>query len=308
MIPGGSVAKTILVVLVGTEGGAEADAYQVLQQETAREEARKAGLTAEVMLAPGFDHLRVVRKRLADTTAPAVDAVVVEPSSVSSMGLLLKELKGKTGLVFLNAWSDEVEAHAPGWGRGLPFGTVGLDHEAIGRIQARQISALLPSGGSVLCITGPLRSSAAAERLHGMKSTLPSGVTVYESEAGKWMDADGILAVETWYALYKARNFQVDVIAAHADELAMGARRACQAVANPAHRDMLLKAPLLGVDACPSYGRKLVDAGQLAASVLTPATAAEAVQGLQRFWQSGQVMALKALTQPSPYPASSVRS
>jgi ribose transport system substrate-binding protein len=302
------LGKTILVVLVGTDDAAQADAYQVLQKETAREEARKAGLAAEVVLAPGFDHLRVVRRRLADATAPPVDAVVVEPSSVSSMGLLLNELKGKKGLVFLNAWSDEVNAHADGWGKGLPFGTVGLDHAAIGGIQARQVAALLPGGGSVLCITGPLRSSAAAERLQGMKSALPSGVTLYEAEAGKWMDADGILAVESWYALYKTRNFTVDVIAAHADELAIGARRACQAVANAAHRDMLLKAPLLGVDACPAYGRKLVDSGQLKASVLTPATAADAVRGLQRFWQSGQPMPLRALTQPSPYPASSVRS
>lgn len=302
------MGKTILVVLVGTEDAGQADAYQVLQQEAAREEARKAGLATEVMLASGFDHLRVVRRRLADATAPAVDAVVVEPSSVSSMGLLLKELKGKTGLVFLNAWSDEVDAYAAGWGAGLPFGTVGLDHAAIGRIQARQIAALLPGGGSVLCITGPLRSSAAAERLQGLKSTLASGVTLYESEAGKWMDTDGILAVESWYALYKTRSFRVDVIAAHADELAMGARRACQAVANAAHRDMLLKAPLLGVDACPAYGRKLVDSGQLTASVLTPATAADAVRGLQRFWQTGRPMPLKALTEPSPYPASSVQS
>jgi ABC-type sugar transport system substrate-binding protein len=201
-----------------------------------------------------------------------------------------------------------VSAYADGWGKGLPFCTVGLDHAAIGRIQARQIAALLPGGGGVLCISGPLRSSAASERLQGMKSALPSGVTVYDAEAGKWMDTDGILAVETWYALYKTRSFSVDVIAAHADELAVGARRACQAVANAAHRDMLLKAPLLGVDACPAYGRKLVDSGQLKASVLTPATATDAVRGLQKFWQTGQPMPLKALTQPSPYPASSVQS
>jgi ABC-type sugar transport system substrate-binding protein len=302
------VPRTILVVLVGTEAAGEADAYQILQQEAAREEARRSAISAEIVLAPGFDHLRVVRKRLGDAAAPPVDAVVVEPSSVASMGLLLKELKGKTGLVFLNAWSEEVDTCAKDWGKGLPFGTVSLDHAAIGRIQAGQVAALLPQGGNVLCVTGPLRSPAAAERLHGMKTSLPAGVTLMEAEAGKWMDSDGILAFESWYALYKTRSFIVDVIAAHADELAMGARSASQAVANPAHREMLLKAPLLGVDACPAYGRKLVDSGQLKASVLTPATAADAVRGLQRFWQSGQALPLRALTQPSPYPANSARS
>ncbi|HVR69806.1 MAG TPA: substrate-binding domain-containing protein [Vicinamibacteria bacterium] len=302
------MARTILVVLVGTEGGGQADAYQVLQQEAAREEARKAGLSAEVLLAPGFDHLRVVRKRLSDASAPAVDAVVVEPSSVASMGLLLKELKGKTGLVFLNAWSEEVDAHAGNWGRGLAFGTVSLDHAAIGRIQAQQVAALLPGGGHVLCITGPLRAPAAADRLAGLKAELPPGISLYESEAGKWMDTDGIVAFESWYSLYKTRDFAVDVIAAHSDELAVGARRACEAVPSAAHREILRRAPVLGVDACPAYGRKLVDSGQLRASVLTPATAADAVRGLQKFWQTGQPMALKALTQPAAYPPTSVRS
>jgi ABC-type sugar transport system substrate-binding protein len=300
--------RTILVVLVGAEGGGETDAYQVLQQETARDEARRAGLSAEVVLAPGFDHLRVVRKRLSDASAPRVDAVVVEPSSVSSMGLLLKDLKGRTGLVFLNAWSEEVDAQAKDWGTAFPFGTVSLDHAAIGAIQARQLAAMLPQGGQVLVITGPLRAPAAADRLAGLQAALPPGVGLYESEAGKWMDTDGILAFESWYALYKTRSFTVDAIAAHSDELAMGARRGCEAVPNASHRAMLLKAPLLGVDACPAYGRKLVDSGQLRASVLTPATAADAVRGLQRFWRTGQPLPLKALTQPSPYPPDSVRS
>jgi ABC-type sugar transport system substrate-binding protein len=305
---GGRVSKTILVVLVGTEGAGEADAYQVLQQEAAREEARRASFTAEVILAPGFDHLRVVRRRLLDASAPPVDAVVIEPSNVATMGLLIKELKGKTGLVFVNAWSDEVEASAKSWGNGLPFGTVSLDHTAIGRIQAQQVRALLPRGGHVLCVTGPLRSTAAAERLAGLKAALPQDVTLYECEAGKWMDADGILAFESWYGLYKSRSFTVDVVAAHSDELAMGARQAIAAVGNAAHRQMLAQAALLGVDACPAYGRKLVDSGQLRASVQTPATMTDAIRGLHAFWQSRRPLPLKTLSQPAPYPPDSARS
>jgi ABC-type sugar transport system substrate-binding protein len=302
------LGKTILVVLVGTEGAGEADAYQVLQQDAAREEARRAGFEAEVVLAPGFDHLRVVRRRLSDAAAAPVDAVVIEPSNVSTMGLLIKELKGRTGLVFVNAWSAEVETHAPAWGAGLPFGTVTLDHAAIGRIQSEQVRALLPQGGHVLCVTGPLRSTAAADRLAGFKQALPASVTAYECEAGKWMDTDGILAFESWYALYKTRSFTVDVIAAHSDELAVGVGRAIGAIANPAHREMLSRAALLGVDACPAYGRKLVDAGQLRASVFTPATMSDAIRALQAFWQSSRPLPLKTLSQPSPYPPNSVRS
>lgn len=300
------MAKTILVVLVGTPEAGPADAYQVVQQEAAQAEAAREGVSGEVVLAPGFDHLRVIRKRLGEPGAPPVDAVVVEPSSLSGMGLILKELKGKTGLVILNAWSPEVEEHGRGWGTGLPFGTVSIDHRKIGQIQARQVAARLPREGHVLCVTGPLRSAAAAERLEGLKSGLPAGATLYEAEAGKWMESDGIVAFERWYALYKTRSFKVDVIAAHSDELAVGARRACEAVPSSAHRAMLLEARLLGVDACPAFGRKLVDTGRLSASVATPATTGEAIRRLQRFWKSGQPLPLKVLSEPTPYPPSSV--
>jgi len=59
------------------------------------------------------------------------------------------------------------------------------------------------------------------------------------------------------------------------------------------------------VDACPQFGRKLVDSGELAASVITPATTGEAIRGLQRFWRAGQPLPLKAFTEPKPYPPSS---
>jgi len=76
------------------------------------------------------------------------DAVIVEPGSVASMGLLLKELKGKTGLVLLNAWSPEVENYARGWGASLPFGTVSVDHTRLGQIQGKQVLILVDSGSS----------------------------------------------------------------------------------------------------------------------------------------------------------------
>ena len=158
----GGVSETILVVLIGRKETGQTDPYQLLQEEVAEAEGVRAGVRAEIVFAPGFDHLRVIRKRLLDAGAPRLDAVIVEPSSVSSMGLILKELKGKTGLVLLNAWSSEVEDYARGWGSGLPFGTVSTDHSRIGEIQGRQVAALLPAGGHVLCVTGPLRSSAAA--------------------------------------------------------------------------------------------------------------------------------------------------
>jgi ABC-type sugar transport system substrate-binding protein len=296
------VPKTVLVVLVGTQETKQTDAYQLLQEESAASEATAAGIKAEIVFAPGFDHLRVIRKRIGDVSAPAIDAVIVEPGSVTSTGLILKDLKAKAGLVLLNAWSAEVEEYARSWDKKLPFGTVSTDHTQLGKIQGQQASGLVSEGGQVLCVTGPQRSSAAEERLSGLRSSLRPEITVYETAAGGWTEADGAEAFNSWYGIYKTRTLRVDVIAAQSDELAVGARTAAEAVANPAHRELFRKAKYLGVDACPAFGRKLVDEGRLTASVTTPANTGEAIRSLKKFWDSSQPLALKAFTNPTPYP------
>ena len=300
------MAKTILVVLTGT-GAHQADHYQLLQEEAARNEGAAGGVSVEIVFAPGFDHLRVIRGRLADPSAPKLDAVVVEPASVVATELVLKEVKGRAGLVLLNAWSPAVDEHARNWGSGLPFGTVSTDHAGIGTIQGRQIRARLPGGGRVLCVTGPLRSSAAAQRLETAKAAVGADVTLLETEAGEWMESDGIVAFDNWYSLNKAGDVTLGAIAAHSDELAMGARSACGAVINAAHRAMLAKVPVLGVDACPDYGRQLVDSGRLAASITAPPNTGEAIRALRRFWDTGSPLDLRRLTTAEPDPTTSVR-
>jgi hypothetical protein len=69
---------------------------------------------------------------------------------------------------------------------------------------------------------------------------------------------------------------------------------------------MLSRAKLLGADACPGYGKRLVDEGTLAASVVAPANTGDALRLLHRFWETGQPLALRSFTQPVPYPATSV--
>src|SRR5262249_8952263 len=185
-----TMAKTILLVLTGDAGG-EVDHYQVLQEKEAIRESSAGGLALEILHATGFDHLRVIRKRLRDGAASRIDAVIIEPTSVSATGLLLKQLKGETGFVLLNAWSAEVEAAARDWGPGLPFGTVSTDHLGIGRIQGQQVRTLASDGASVLCVTGPPGSSAAAQRLEGLKESLGDRASIYETAAGYWTESDG---------------------------------------------------------------------------------------------------------------------
>jgi len=300
------MSKRVFVLLIGNKERGEVNHFQLLQEETAVSEGRTLGLDVEVAFAPGFDQLRVLKRRLLDEGAGALDAVVTEPASTSTMDLVLRELQGKASLVILSAWGPAVEASAPAWGSGIALGTVSTDHLRVGEIQGRQAAALLPGGGRLLCVAGPARSSAAQQRLEGLKSQVGDGVEVHEISAGQWTEPDGIVAFNDWYRVAKAGDPVVHVVAGGNDELALGARRACEALGSAEHRSALLAAKFLGVDACPTFGRKLVDEGSLTASVVTPANTGLALSHLARFWQDGKPVPLRSFTEATPWPPSSV--
>jgi ABC-type sugar transport system substrate-binding protein len=290
-------SRTIFVLLPGRKE--ENDHYQLLQEEEALDAGRRRGLRVEVAWAPAFDQLRVVKKRLLEPSP--VGAVIVEPASRSSTELLLRELRGRTGLVLLNAWSPLVEEASRSWSAVLPFGTVSTDHAAIGRIQGEQVLRVA-RGGTVLCVTGPRRSSAAQERLEALRAVVSTEADLADTEAGEWTEAGGIMAFGDWYRVFKSRNPALAAVAAQSDELAVGARSAVRALPDVAHRAALEGVRFLGVDACPAYGRRLVDDGTLAASVIAPANTGLALELLHGFWTQGRRLPLRSFTAPSPYP------
>jgi ABC-type sugar transport system substrate-binding protein len=289
--------RAVFVLLPGRRE--ETDHYQLLQEETALAAGDRLGLRVEVAWAPAFDQLRVLKKRFLEPAPP--DAVVTEPSSQSTMGFLLRELRGKAGLVLLNIWGPEVEVASSSWDRSSPLGTVSTDHAAIGRVQGEQVLRLA-RGGSVLCVTGPRRSSAARERLDALRATVGEGADLVDTEAGEWTEAAGAMAFGDWYRVFKSRNPALAAVAAQSDELAVGARTAIRALPDAAHRAVLEKARFLGADACPAYGQRLVDDGTLAASVVAPANTGLALELLDAFWREGQRLPLRSFTTPSPYP------
>ena len=295
-------AKRVFVLLLGDMDHGQVNHFQRLQEETAVAEGRRLGFDLEVTLSPAFDQPRVLVKRLLDRAAPAVDAVVTEPGNTATLNLMLNELRGKTGLIVLSAWAPTIELAAATWGAGLPMGTVSTNHRQVGEIQGRQVNALLPRGGRTLYVAGPLHSSAAQERLDGLKAQLAGNIELEETSAGQWIERDGTMAFENWYRIAKARDPVVHAIVAGNDELAYGARQGCEALANAQHRQALLQAKFLGVDALPGYGQKLVKQGLLTASVFTPANTGAALEHLYRFWTQGTPVPLRAYTEASPWP------
>jgi ABC-type sugar transport system substrate-binding protein len=297
-----AVAKKVFVVLIGDGDGKAVDLYQELQERDALAEGRAAGHEVEVVWATSFDQYGAVRKRLA---ASPVDAVVAEPASIATASLILKNLQGRTGIVLLNAWDPTFEPCLGAWGAGLPAGTISQPQRQIGEVQGRQLSAAMPPGAHVLVVTGPSRSSAARERLEGLRSTVRPDVTLHTTEAGQWSETDGILAFNSWYGVFKARREEIHAIAGQSDDLAVGAAKGGTAAGNPEHARMFGRALLFGVGGCPGYGKELVDAGKLRASVTVRPNAGMAIALLKRFWADGKPLPARAISEAVPYPVSS---
>ena len=300
------MAKRILALLIGNKEQGDINHFQLLEEETVTSEGRRLGMDVEVVFAPGIDQLRALRGRLLDTSAPPVDAVVTEPANTTTMDFALRELKGKASLVIMHAWGPSIEQAAGDWGAGLALGCVSTNHTLVGEIQARQVRAILPSGGRILYVSGPARSSAAQQRLQSLRAGLGSGIEMAEIAAGRWTEPDGIVAFNDWYRVAKAMNPVVQIVAGGNDELALGARRASEALTNHQHRQALREAKFLGVDACPRFGQKLVADGTLTASVVTPANTGLALAHLKRFWEDGTPVPLRSFTEASAWPPASV--
>jgi ABC-type sugar transport system substrate-binding protein len=293
----------VLVLLLGNNDGGPVDLYQALQGETARARAKAVGIDVEVVFSSGFGQYRVIRKRLSETGRP-LDAVVMEPATVANMDLILKDLQGRTGAVLLNAWDPLVETYQRAWGSGFPFGTISMPHTEFGELQGRQVSGVVAQGGSILVVRGPSRSSAAAERLSGLKSTVRPDIQVFDIDAGQWNETDGALAFSAWYGVFKSRQETIEAVVGQSDDLAVGARRAATTVPNAEHARMFAQAKYLGVGAVPGFGKEKVDDGTLYASIVAPPNAGAALDLLHGHWTTRRALPLRSFSEVVPYPPS----
>ncbi len=58
--------RCVFVLLIGDKDRGDVNHFQLLQEQTALDEGRRLGIDVEVAFAPGFDQLRVLKRRLLD--------------------------------------------------------------------------------------------------------------------------------------------------------------------------------------------------------------------------------------------------
>ena len=109
--------------------------------------------------------------------------------------------------------------------------------------------------------------------------------------------------MQAWLARRGDQAPNVGVIGCQNDAMAMGARKAVEALASPLQREQWLRVPFTGVDGVPATWQAWVRQGLLAATVVAPSLTGVALEMLSRAIASGKQVPERTLKQPVSYPS-----
>jgi ribose transport system substrate-binding protein len=206
------------------------------------------------------------------------DGILIEP--VSATGLpRVAEAAVAAGIAWVvsNAYVDYLGTLRAN--SNIPVFLVSQDHVDVGRIQGRQIGAMLPEGGTVLYLRGPAMSSLASRRFEGLESAKPKNVEV-KSLKVQGSTAEGAYhAVSSWLNLSTGKPEGTHLIFSQNADFILGARKAFETNAAATERKKWLALPCAGVG-IPAQIKPLVDQGVLRAAVMTSLTMDTAIEML----------------------------
>jgi ABC-type sugar transport system substrate-binding protein len=276
--------------------------YQIEQAQSAEEAARKFGVELQVIYADNdaITQSTQLLKAIQAEEAHRPDAIVFEPVGGTALPQVARAAaSAKIGWAVLNRDANYVPELRKS--SSAPVFIVTSDHLEIGRIQGRQIAALLPHGGAILCIQGPAENSAAKERTVGMQETKPANVHTTFLR-GQWTEESSQKSVRSWLKLTTSRKATIDLIAAQDDSMALGARKAFEELTDETEKERWLSLPFLGCDGLPKTGQACVKNGLLAATIFVPPNTGQAIEMFVDALQRGKQPPERALTVPVSIP------
>ena len=276
--------------------------YQIEQATSAQEASQRLGLDIELLYAENDailqsqQLLNVIQSR----STPRPDGIIFEPVGGTALPQVAKAAASAgIGWAVLNREVEYLAELRRTFK--VPIFSLTSDHEEIGRIQGKQIAALIPAGGSVLLVQGPAESLAAKQRTSGMNETKPVHAQVKMMRAN-WTEASAYKIVSSWLRLSTSQQTRIDVVAAQDDSMALGARKAFQEIAASALREHYRAAPFLGIDGMPETGQAWVRQGLLAATIVVPTNTGQAIEMMARTLQAGTTLPERTFTNATSYP------
>jgi len=275
--------------------------FQIEQVKGARLAAARLGATLDVVYAQdnGVVQSQQLLNSIQSPTGSHPDVIIFEPAGSTTLPQVARAAAAK-GIAWIVLSRDAEYIPELRSTFRIPSFVVTADHSEIGRIQGRQLAALLPRGGIVLTILGPTRSEAATLRHAGLLETKPENIQL-RTVKGQWTEASAQKAVRSWLALPTSRTLELAAICAQDDSMAIGARKAFEESGSQIPGSWL-RLPFLGCDGMPETGQEWVRQGLLAATVLSPPTAPIAIDLLGRFLKLGAMPPIRTLTEARSIP------
>jgi ABC-type sugar transport system substrate-binding protein len=280
--------------------------YQDLVRADVVRAAARAGLDV-VAHSAGNSVMSQISQLFAWLHGPSVErtrGLVVMPVLQTALDRVIRD-GARVGVpwAFIQRRPDKLDALRAEFPQ-VPLFIVMPDQREIGAIQARQYRALLPRGGTLLYVQGQAASSPAQARLAGLQEGLEgSGLQIATVLDGNWRSEDAERAVTDWLVLMlRAGGVRIDLVGCQSDMMAVGVKKALAAVAERLQRPEVARIPVTGCDGHPQVGRKLVDEGQLAATIVVPSTGAPAVEQLLKAIASRQMPPAELILHCTSYP------
>jgi ABC-type sugar transport system substrate-binding protein len=274
--------------------------YQIEQAASAESTARRLGFDLQIIYADNDAITQSQQLLEVIQSGNRPNAIVFEPAGSTGLPQVARAAAmAGMGWVILNREADYIAQLRSSYK--APVFCITSDHKEIGRVQGRQIGALLPQGGAVLYIEGPSGSDAAQQRTEGMQQTKPANVQVRTVRA-HWTETSAHQAVSAWLRLSTSRTLQLEAIIAQDDSMAMGARKAFQDISDMGQRDRWLSLPFTGCDGMPKTGQAWVRNGLLAGTVIVPANAGLALEMLNKAIQGRIMPPERTFTEVRSYP------
>lgn len=274
--------------------------YQIEQMSAARQAARKHNVDLEITHAgnDGILQSQQLLSAIQSVNHPHPDAIIFEPAGSTAHPQVARAAAAAgIGVVVLNhevSYLGDLrrQFHVPAF-------AITSNHHEVGRIQGRQLSALLPGGGIVLYIQGPAENPAAKERYTGVLETKFENLQLRTLKA-QWTEASARKAVTSWLRLATSRQTALQAVCAQDDSMAMGARKAFEEC--PELRSQLEKMPFLGCDGMPRTGQDWLARKLLAATILIPPNADRAIDMLVKSFQGGELPPERTFTTAKSLP------
>ncbi|MGB8012328.1 MAG: substrate-binding domain-containing protein [Terriglobales bacterium] len=275
--------------------------FQIEQVNGARQAAARLGVDLDIVYAQddGIVQSQQLIKRIQSPaeTRPAV--IMFEPAGSTTLPQVARAANA-AGIAWVVLSRDAEYIAQLRAASNTPAFVVTADHEEIGRIQGRQLAALLPSGGIVLEIQGPSQSRAATLRHVGLLETKSENIQLRAVKA-HWTEASAQKAVSSWLTLSTSRGTDIVAVCAQDDSMAIGARKAFEQSSHEL-RQSWLQIPFLGCDGMPKTGQEWVRRGLLTATVLSPPTAPVGLDLIASFLQHGTMPPPRTVTECKSIP------